>query len=138
MSAWLRRCAGVTGSRLLKLSVTIFFIGLTSLVFAQKDFSREFKAIRVPAGKIITLNLGSNPSTGFSWQLVKISDKEVLEFVKKEYIPDAGRQIGSSGVEKWSFKTLKSGQAEVILEYRRPWEKNVPAQKREEYSIFVK
>ncbi len=121
-----------------RLSIIILLFGLVSLVFAQQDFSREFKVIRVPAGKIITLALDANPTSGFSWQLVKISDKNILEFVKKEFFAAEGKLIGAGGVEKWSFKTLKGGQAVIVLEYRRAWEKDIPAQKREEFSIFVK
>ncbi|PIQ90080.1 MAG: hypothetical protein COV71_05925 [Candidatus Omnitrophica bacterium CG11_big_fil_rev_8_21_14_0_20_41_12] len=138
MIAWLKLCAGATVSKASKLFIAIFLVGLTVLVFAQENFSHQFKALRVPQGQIITLSLAFNPSTGFSWQLVKISDKKVLEFVKKEYVPVSGERIGSPGVEKWSFKTLRRGQAEVVLEYRRPWEKDVPAEKKEEYSIFVR
>lgn len=138
MIAWLKLYAGVTGNRVIRTFIAIFLVGSSTLVFAQGDFSHKFKAMRVPQGKIITLSLDSNPTTGFSWQLVKISDKKILEFVKKEYVPAAGGKAGSPGVEKWSFKTLKSGQVEVILEYRRPWEKNIPAEKREVYSIFVR
>lgn len=121
-----------------RLSIAILLLGLSSLVFAQKDFSREFKVMRVPLGKIITIALDANPTTGFSWQLVSISDKNVLEFVKKEFSSAKEKLIGSGGVENWSFKTLKSGEAVIVLEYSRIWEKNVPAAKREEFSIFVK
>lgn len=137
MIAWLRRCAGVTGSRLVKLCAVIFFTGLVSLGFAQENFAHKFRAMRVPPGRIITLSLDSNPTTGFSWQLVGIPDKKVLRFVNREYLPLSQDKIGSPGVEKWSFRTLESGQTAIVLEYRRPWEKDIPAAKREEYDIFV-
>lgn len=121
-----------------KLSVIIFLMGLFRLAFAQKDYSREFKVIRVPHGKIIAIDLDANPATGFSWRLADISDKNVLEFVKKEFFPAKGGLIGAGGVEKWSFKTLESGKASVIFEYAREWEKDIPAAKRKEFNIFVK
>ena len=122
-----------------RLSIIIFLLCLTNLVFAEKDFSRQLKAMRVPPGKIITISLNANPSTGFSWQLVSISDKNILKFVKKYFSQAAGKEMaGAGGIENWSFKTLKSGQVVVVLEYRRTWEKNVPAAKREEFNIFVK
>ena len=122
-----------------RLSIIIFLVSLANLVFAQKDFSRQLKAMRVPAGKVITISLNANPTTGFSWQLVSISDKNILEFVKKEFSPSVGKEmVGSGGIENWSFQTLKIGQAVIVLEYRRSWEKNVPAAKREEFNIFVK
>jgi len=120
-----------------KLSVIVLFLVLTVCAFAEKDFSQKFKAVRVPPGKIISIPLEANPSTGFSWQLVKISDNSVLEFVKKQYVGFSEKLAGSERIEKWSFKTLKIGKAVIILEYRRPWEKNVPAQRIEEFNVFV-
>jgi len=121
-----------------KLLILILSLGLARLAFAQKDFSREFKVMRVPQGKIITIALNANPTTGFSWRLVSISDKNVLEFVKKEFLATGGKLVGAGGVENWSFKTLKGGQAVIVLEYSRSWEKDIPAVKREEFSVFVK
>lgn len=138
MIAWLKLYAGATGSRAAKLFLAVFLVGLTVLAFAQENFSHKFRALRVPPDKIITISLDANPTTGFSWQLVTLSDKTVLEFVKKEYVPVVTDRAGSPEIEKWSFKTLKRGQAVIIFEYRRLWEEKVPAVKREEYNIFVK
>jgi len=121
-----------------RLFIIILLLDLVTLALAQKDFSREFKAMRVPLGKVITISLEANPTTGFSWKLVSISDKSILEFVRKEFSPVKVKIVGAGGVEKWSFKTLKSGQAVIVLEYSRVWEKDIPAAKREEFSIFVK
>ncbi|MFA6357549.1 MAG: protease inhibitor I42 family protein [Candidatus Omnitrophota bacterium] len=115
----------------------IFLICIVSIVFAGQDFSRKFKVIRVPLGKVIAIPLDSNPSTGFSWQLVKISDKMILEFVKKEYIANSGNTVGSGGIESWSFKTLKHGTAIIVLEYVRAWEKDLATAKKEEFTVFV-
>lgn len=121
-----------------RLSIIILLVGLFHLAFAEKDFSRKSKIIRVHGGKIINIALDTNPTTGFSWRLVSVSDKNVLEFVKKEFSFAKAGVVGSGGVENWSFRTLKSGQAVIVLEYSRVWEKNIPAAKREEFSIFVK
>ena len=121
-----------------KLLILIFLLGSTCLTFAQKDFSRESKVMQVPQGKVITIVLDTNPTTGFSWRLVSISDKNILEFVEKEFSSAQSKLIGSGGIEKWSFKTLKSGKAIIVLEYIREWEKDVPAAKREEFSVFVR
>lgn len=149
MAGWLKLYAGVSIKMLknvyayrariifIELFIAVLLLSLTSLVFAQKDFSAKYKVMRVPVNKIITITLESNPTTGFSWQLVKISDKMVLEFVNKEYIAVKQNLAGSTGIEKWSFKTLKKGHALIQLEYKRPWEKDVPAAKKEEFDVFV-
>lgn len=150
MSVWLKLYAGAIAKMLKNIntfrsrSIFMAFLivgllfSLTSIIFAQENFSHNFKAMYVPQGKVITITLESNPTTGFSWQLVGISDKMILEFVKKEYIPNNKKMIGAGGIEKWSFKTLKTGKAVISLVYRRPWEKDIPAQATEEFNVFVK
>ena len=122
---------------ILRPYLIILFLSFAGLVFAQKDFDRAFKAFRVPPGKIITLSLEVIPSTGFSWQLVKISDEKVLKFLKKEYFSSKEKLVGAPGQEDWSFQTQEKGKAVVVFEYRRVWEKDVPAQKIEEFNVFV-
>ncbi|MDD5561065.1 MAG: protease inhibitor I42 family protein [Candidatus Omnitrophica bacterium] len=125
----------ITGFRLI---ILILPLALFTMAFAEGDFSREFKIIRLPQGKSMTIDLKSNPATGYSWRLAAISDKGVLEFLKKEFFPAEEKLLGAGGVEKWSFKTLKSGKATVVFEYAREWEKDAPPAKKEEFSIFVK
>jgi len=121
-----------------KLIILILLLTLARFAFAQKDFSREFKVMRVPVGKTITISLEANPTTGFSWRLASISDKDVLEFLKKEFTPSGEKIAGAGGAENWSFKTLKNGQSVIVFEYAREWEKGLPPAKREEFSVFVR
>jgi len=90
----------------------------------------------VPGRKII-ITLGSNPTTGFSWQLKNISDKQAIEFLNSEYIPSSENLISAGGRERWTFGALKPGRAEIIMEYKRPWEKGVPAEKEQKITVFV-
>lgn len=117
-----------------RLIILIVFSSLVPCVFAQKDFSHRFKAMRVPTGKIITIPLEADYSTGFSWQLTKISDKTVIEFVKKEYTE---KKESPGVIERWSFKTLKKGKAALIFEFKRPGEKEITGQRSEEFTVFI-
>jgi len=116
----------------------ILFLSLFVSVSAQDNFFRRYKSIRIPLGKTFTIDLDSNPSTGFSWLLVDISDKKVLEIVKKEYVNAGSLIVGAPGTERWSFKTVKTGKTVLTFEYRRSWEDNEQAQKIETYTIIVK
>lgn len=120
----------------IKFIFVILFLSLFVSVSAQDDFSRRYKGIRIPLGKTFTIDLDSNASTGFSWQLVDISDKKVLEIVKKEYVNAGSLTVGAPGIERWSFKTVKTGKTVLTFEYRRPWEGNEQAQKIETYTII--
>jgi len=121
----------------IKFIFVVLFLSLFVSVFAQDDFSRRYKAIRIPLGKTFTIDLDSNPSTGFSWQLVDISEKNILEIVKKEYVNAGSITVGTPGAERWSFKTVNTGKTVLTFEYRRPWE-DEQAQKIETYTIIVK
>ena len=82
-------------------------------------------SIEVGTGETFTVTLCSNPTTGFQWQeTAEISDQSILQQTNHEYIAPQGSNPapGSSGVEKWTFKALKSGATSVSMEYSRPWE----------------
>ena len=91
------------------------------------------------AGSYVTLGLAdslivaldSNPTTGYSWALVSISDENVLQKVSDEYIPaptPTGEPIvGSGGEEIWTFAPLAAGTSTIEMEYIRPWEPDAPA-----------
>ncbi len=120
----------------IKFIFVILFLSLFISVFAQDDFSRRYKGIRIPLGKTFTIDLDSNPSTEFSWQLVDISNKKILEIVKKEYVSAGSLTVGAAQTEQWSFKTINTGKTVLTFEYRRPWEDNEQAQKIETYTII--
>jgi len=65
--------------------------------------------------------------------LTKISDKTVMEFIKKEYV----KMEVCGVIEKWSFKTLKKGKTGLIFEFKRQNEKDIPGQRREEFTVFI-
>ena len=75
-------------------------------------------------GEDLTVTLGSNPTTGFQWELAEISDETVAQLVGNEYI---GKEYetppppGTSGKEVWTFKALKKGTTTIFMEYSRPW-----------------
>jgi inhibitor of cysteine peptidase len=79
--------------------------------------------VEVPAGGLLTVTLGSNPTTGFSWgDEAQISDSSILQQVSHEYIAPDSELAGAAGQEEWKFTALKKGTATVSMEYSRPWE----------------
>jgi len=93
------------------------------------DFSKsstkhiEKKEVKVTPGNTVVVTLCSNPTTGFKWELGKITDKDVLENVDNKYIsPEETGLVAASGKEVWTFKALKKGESTVSLEYSRSWE----------------
>ncbi len=100
--------------------------GEATLLVTYDDFTRSKNITRelaVQEGHTIKVTVASNPTTGFKWNLVAISDAVVLkQDGESEYVPPESTLIGAGGEEIWTFKALKRGTSRVSLAYSRPWE----------------
>jgi len=86
-----------------------------------KNVTRD---VVVAEGGTLTLTLGSNPTTGFSWpEDAEVADPAVLLQTGSEMQPaQAQGMVGAPGAQVWTFKALKKGATTVSLDYSRPWE----------------
>jgi inhibitor of cysteine peptidase len=83
--------------------------------------------IIVNTGARFSIELPSNATTGYSWEFATPVDTGYLTVVKTDYInPDTTLQ-GAGGTQVWVFETVKPGSTTILLEYKRPWEVDVPA-----------
>jgi len=99
-------------------------------VWVTEDDAGLEIALRVGDSLIVALD--SNPSTGFEWALVNISDPSVIQKVHNEYKgpePTSSPLVGQGGEELWTFSPLNSGTATINMMYARPWESIPPAQR---------
>jgi inhibitor of cysteine peptidase len=85
-------------------------------------------AVTVGVGDTVTVRLPSNVTTGFKWVVVDPgplarSGEAVYE------APDAPGAVGAGGNETFTFRAGSAGTGDLTLEYRRPWERDVPAEK---------
>ncbi|MBS1174392.1 MAG: putative chagasin family peptidase inhibitor [Burkholderiaceae bacterium] len=90
-------------------------------------------------GDTFSIQLRSNPTTGYRWQLVEPFDKTLLDKVSNHYQADANpnHMVGVGGTETWTFKALKSGHTEIQLHYIRSWEAQNVAAKITKYQIKI-
>lgn len=86
------------------------------------------KEVNVAIGGTLTVELASNPSTGFKWELMSISDPGVLEKTGDEFEAAMIKRaegsppiVGAPGRELWTFKALKKGKSQISMEYSQPW-----------------
>lgn len=86
-----------------------------------KNVTRE---VVVAEGGTLTLTLGSNPTTGFSWgETAQIADPTVLQQTGSEtQAAQAQGMVGAPGAQVWTFKALKKGTTTASFDYSRPWE----------------
>lgn len=100
-------------------------IGVVKQVFV--DESQDGQIVEVVAGNLVTVTLGSNPTTGFRWELAEPIDERMLALIESKYVPgDESQQdkpvAGAGGNEEWTFETLAAGDVTISMAYSRPWE----------------
>jgi predicted secreted protein len=89
-------------------------------------------------GGLLEIQLPANHTTGYSWIAAPVADPVLSRIGTAEYKEDsAGGKAGVGGVEIWRFKAVKVGKDVLKFEYRRPWEKSVPAAKTVTFSVTV-
>lgn len=84
------------------------------------------------------IELPSNRTTGYQWQLTKPVDQDVVKLVTSSYEPSKSGRLGAGGTERWTFRAVGKGKTAIALEYRRPWEKTRPALQTRTVSITVR
>ena len=105
------------------VSMTLLTFVLCGCATSVKAFTEPTKIINADVNQEFTIALGSNPSTGYSWQAA--FDEKAITLVEKTYKEqdNTGEQIvGAAGTEYFKFKSLSKGETKVTFTYRRPWE----------------
>lgn len=87
------------------------------------DESASGGQISVQVGQTLVVALPSNPSTGYSWEIVEL-DQLVLKPTKEDFKVESDL-VGAGGTQLFFFEALKAGQTSLQLVYHRPWETGV-------------
>jgi len=111
-------CSLALGARVpepVKIEVT------TDEFASQNNLSRE---VTVPVGGTLTIALGSNPSTGFSWtEPPSVSNEAVLQQTSnKLLLPETKPIVGEPATQAWTMRALQPGTTTVNMTYNRPWQ----------------
>jgi inhibitor of cysteine peptidase len=85
------------------------------------------RTIELRTGDRLSISLGGNPTTGYSWGLAAV-DERVLAPKGKPGYAASSEAVGAGGVFAFEFEAVAAGQTALHLVYRRPWEKRRPAQ----------
>lgn len=85
----------------------------------QKQISRS---VSLSVGDTLTVTLGSNPSTGFTWaEKMLISDPKVMTQLGHQMVASSTGNPGAPGKEMWELKAIAPGNTTVSTTYGRPW-----------------
>lgn len=127
-----------------KLFIISTFVLSLSAFAGEKEpvFNSPKNAIVVTQKEpVFTITLQSNPTTGFSWNLISY-DKNLVELLNHKYVaPENKKLMGAPGYEIWVFKAKKATYAvnqvgHVVMSYARPWTKEGAT--KESFMIIVK
>lgn len=85
--------------------------------------------LKVSLNKEFTLSLEASPSTGYSW--IAIVDESFLKLKNKTYVayPHPPQIVGTGGKDNFTFMPLKTGETDLVMQYKRVWEKEVLKEK---------
>jgi inhibitor of cysteine peptidase len=101
------------------------------------DETRDGSAVEVSVGENLVISLESNPSTGYTWQVLAV-DTAILEKTgENEFVQAEGDAmlLGAGGREQMTFRAVAKGTTTLELGYKRPWE--VEADPEQFFSIEV-
>jgi inhibitor of cysteine peptidase len=118
---------------LLAVVATCLVAGCTGKVETYTD---PGQTVTIGVNQEFVIALGSNQTTGYSWQ--ESHDQTMLELVEKIYKEEAKQGVvGAGGVEYFRFKAVKTGQTEITLVYKRPWEEPTPQDATKVFTINI-
>lgn len=107
------------------------------------DTEAATSAFVLQAAGQFTLKLPSNPSTGYSWEVdvKKLPAAGPVQF--KGRVEEINRQeeppmLGAPAYDLFVFEAVGTGEVDIILVYRRPWEKDLPPLKTHQVHITIK
>jgi inhibitor of cysteine peptidase len=109
---------------LLLVAVVVLTLGLVTGCVGVKTYKDVGENIDIKVGQEFIIALGSNPTTGYSWQASY--DETMLELVGGEstYEPEETDEnvVGGGGTDFFRFKALKAGEVEITMTYAQHWE----------------
>ncbi|MFC1907927.1 protease inhibitor I42 family protein [Chloroflexota bacterium] len=126
---------------LLILTAVVIICLVTGCVGGVKTYIDSGQTINIGVNQEFVIALGSNPTTGHSWQVSY--NETMVELVGGESTYKPGGEVaeglvGAGGVEYFRFKTLKTGETEITLVYKRPWEAPTPRDVTKEFPISIR
>ena len=123
-------------NRIRRFRRVIFLLSIVIFILCACSNSQEVETgmgdnngqVNLKIGQILAVELDSNPTTGYGWEIASM-DTTVLEMMgESEYTrSDTGEtpRVGSGGTETFRFKAIGQGQSPLEMVYRRPWEAGV-------------
>ena len=122
------------------LLVLLVLAGLVEVVAGcarAKVYREGNAAIAGRPGDTVTVELASDPATGYSWAMVGQPDPTVATLMNTEFAAAPSPTSGTTGHERWTFRLVAPGTTRITFGFGRTWA-NAPAEKAVMFSVVVK
>ena len=113
------------------------FLGACCASYPSLTEKDNGSRISLRSGQDLQIELASNPSTGYSWNIVSIDPTLLKQVGEKEYRQESNRK-GGGGHTTFRFRGIGKGKLALELAYYRGWEKNPSYEKTITVTILVK
>lgn len=91
--------------------------------------------VSLDVGDQLSVSLEANPTTGYSWELGPLPDG--LQLVSSEFEEPGGSLVGASGMQRFVFDAVGSGNGILRFEYVRVFDDPVIAERIVEYVLAI-
>lgn len=124
---------------IMKKSILIAATGF--VLFACQSTPKADKTtanITISLNKEFSIDLASNPTTGYSWKWVNVVNSKVVKTDDSYKPAGRGNLAGGGGTQTLKFRGIKRGFETIKLHYVRPWEKGAPPAQTATYTIEIR
>ena len=97
--------------------------------------------VQLPGDQLLLIELESNPSTGYTWEVLEI-DNRLLRLTDTEFYMSSQEHVtigtpllGAPQTQVLRFAGLDTGMSKLVLAHRRSWERDIPPL--DTYTIYV-
>jgi len=105
--------------------------------FSMDDNGRQ---IELTNGQTFNVTLETNPSTGYSWEVVELNNNILHQIGEAEIEPNITQKdiVGAAVMQTFQFEVINTGQTTLKIIYHRIWEKDVASLNTFSIDIFVR
>ena len=90
----------------------------------QVDSGSNGQLVVLARDQTLEVSLEANPSTGYTWEVATIDESILRLLGEPQFLPESSA-VGAGGTQTFRFEAAGTGQTDLRLVYRRPWEQGV-------------
>lgn len=117
--------------------IPVMLIGCAAGFTHQVTEEQNDSQIQVKLGDGLQVALAGNPTTGYAWEIAENNSNMLAPQREVEYQPEKTNLVGSGGTFIFTFKAIFKGTSSLKLIYRRPFENDIPPNRKFNLTILV-